>query len=72
MSEVLVLLLASSALCASLPLRTQAGLGVVGRQAAIEGAVESDYPKLAALYKQIHAHPEIAFSNRLGGYDRGL
>ncbi len=30
-------------------------------KAAIETSVESDYPKLDALYKDIHAHPEIAF-----------
>ena len=30
-------------------------------QAAIEKSVEADYPKLDALYKDIHAHPEIAF-----------
>ncbi|MFL6840794.1 MAG: peptidase dimerization domain-containing protein [Bradyrhizobium sp.] len=30
-------------------------------KAAIEALVEADYPKLDALYKDIHAHPEIAF-----------
>ena len=27
----------------------------------IEKSVEADYPKLDALYKDIHAHPEVAF-----------
>jgi amidohydrolase len=61
MTKVLVTLLASSALCASLPLRAQAELDVVRLKSAIERSVESDYPKLDALYKDIHAHPEIAF-----------
>jgi len=61
MTKVLVTLLASSALCASLPLRAQAELDVVSLKSAIERSVEGDYPKLDALYKDIHAHPEIAF-----------
>ena len=61
MTKVLVTLLASSALCASLPLRAQAELDVVSLKSAIERSVESDYPNLDALYKDIHAHPEIAF-----------
>jgi hippurate hydrolase len=36
-------------------------MDVVGLKAAIEKSVEADYPKLDALYKDIHAHPEIAF-----------
>jgi hypothetical protein len=35
---------------------------IVRGKAAIETSVEADYPKLDALYKEIHAHPEIAFS----------
>jgi metal-dependent amidase/aminoacylase/carboxypeptidase family protein len=27
----------------------------------MEGSVEGDYPKLDTLYRDIHAHPEIAF-----------
>jgi amidohydrolase len=54
-------LLASVALCASLPLQAHAEPDVVKLKAAIETSVESDYPKLDALYKDIHAHPEIAF-----------
>src|SRR5712671_5699090 len=61
MTKVLATLLASSALCASLPLRAQAELDVVSLKSAIERSVESAYPNLDALYKDIHAHPEIAF-----------
>src|SRR5215469_7881157 len=61
MTKVLVTLLASSALCTSLQLRARAELDVVSLKGAIERSVESDYPNLDALYKDIHAHPEIAF-----------
>src|SRR5215467_2554378 len=61
MAKVLVTLLASSALCTSLPLRAQAEFDVVSLKSAIERSVESDYPQLDALYKDIHAHPELAF-----------
>jgi amidohydrolase len=54
-------LLASVALCAAMPLAAHAEIDVVKMKAAIETSVESDYPKLDALYKDIHAHPEIAF-----------
>jgi len=54
-------LLASVALCAVTlsPARTE--IDVVRLKAAIEKSVEADYPKLDVLYKDIHAHPEIAF-----------
>ena len=61
MTRFLVTLLASAALCASLTLQAHAELDVAGLKSAIERSVESDYPKLDALYKDIHAHPEIAF-----------
>lgn len=51
----------ASIACASLPLQAHAELDVIKLKAAIETSVESDYPKLDALYKDIHAHPEIAF-----------
>jgi amidohydrolase len=54
-------LLTSVALCAATPLAAQAQLDVVKMKIAIETSVEADYPKLDALYKDIHAHPEIAF-----------
>src|SRR6202795_134908 len=61
MTRFLATLLASAALCASLPLQARAELDVVSLKSTIERSVESDYPKLDALYKNIHAHPEIAF-----------
>jgi hippurate hydrolase len=54
-------LLASAALCAATVLPVHAEMDVIGLKAAIEKSVETDYPKLDALYKDIHAHPEIAF-----------
>jgi amidohydrolase len=54
-------LLASVALCLTLPLPAHAELDVAGLKNAIETSVEADYPKLDVLYKDIHAHPEIAF-----------
>jgi amidohydrolase len=53
--------LLSAALCAATLLPAHAEMDVVGLKAAIEKSVEADYPKLDALYKDIHAHPEIAF-----------
>jgi hippurate hydrolase len=61
MTRFLATLLASAALYASLPLQARAELDVVSLKSTIERSVESDYPKLDALYKDIHAHPEIAF-----------
>ena len=61
MTRYLVPLLASVALCASLPRSAHAELDVPALKAKIETSLESDYPKLDALYKDIHTHPEIAF-----------
>jgi amidohydrolase len=61
MTKFLVTLLASAALYASLPLHAHAELDVVSLKNAIARSIESDYAKLEALYKDIHAHPEIAF-----------
>jgi amidohydrolase len=61
MNKIVLTLLASAALCASLPLRANAELDVAALKGAIEKSVEADYPKLDALYKDLHAHPEIAF-----------
>lgn len=61
MTRFLVTRLASAALCASLPLQAHAELDVVSLKSAIERSFESDYPALDALYKDVHAHPEIAF-----------
>jgi amidohydrolase len=40
---------------------TRAELDVANLKASIEASVEADYLKLDALYKDIHAHPEVAF-----------
>ena len=39
----------------------RAELDVAKLKASIESSVEADYPKLDALYKDLHAHPEVAF-----------
>src|SRR5882757_1537431 len=54
-------LLVSSALCVLTLWPAHAEIDVPALKAAIEKSVEADYPKLDALYKDIHAHPEIAF-----------
>ena len=61
MIRFLATLLASAALSTLLPLQARAELDVASLKSAIARSVESDYPKLDALYKDIHAHPEIAF-----------
>jgi hippurate hydrolase len=53
--------LVSAALCAATLLPVHAEMDVARLKAAIEASVEGDYPKLDALYKDIHAHPELAF-----------
>jgi hippurate hydrolase len=55
MTRFLATLLASAALSTLLPLQARAELDVVSLKSAIERSVESDYPKLDALYKDIHA-----------------
>jgi hippurate hydrolase len=54
-------LLTSAALCAATFSPAQAELDVIKLKTAIESSVESDYPSLDTLYKDIHAHPEVAF-----------
>jgi hippurate hydrolase len=61
MKKILTSLFTSIALCAVLPLQAHAERDVVKLKAAIATSLESDYPKLDALYKDIHAHPELAF-----------
>src|SRR6202051_479923 len=53
--------LVSAALYAASLLPVHAELDVSSLKAAIEASVEADYPKLDALYKDLHAHPELAF-----------
>src|SRR4051794_18449201 len=54
-------LLLSAALCGMAGLPARAGLDVPRLTAAIDASLEADYPKLDALYKDLHAHPELAF-----------
>ena len=61
MKKIVTSLFTSVALCAVLPPQAHAERDIIKLKAAIETSVESDYPKLDALYKDIHAHPEIAF-----------
>src|SRR3954451_6119152 len=61
MSRLVKPLLVSAALCAMTLLPARAEIDVARLKAAIEESVRDDYPKLDALYKDIHAHPEIAF-----------
>ena len=55
------LLFAAFTLGGMVALPVHAELDVVSLKQSIETAFESEYPKLDALYKDIHAHPELAF-----------
>src|SRR4051812_31849740 len=59
MTRSFSLLLASLALC--VPLSAHAEIDVTALKSAISVSLERDYPGLDALYKDLHAHPEIAF-----------
>jgi metal-dependent amidase/aminoacylase/carboxypeptidase family protein len=59
MTRSFSLLLASLALC--VPLSAHAEIDVNALKSAISVSLERDYPGLDALYKDLHAHPEIAF-----------
>ena len=61
MKHLVKSLLVSSALCAFTLWPAHAELDVPALKAAIEKSFEADYPKLDALYKDLHAHPELAF-----------
>jgi amidohydrolase len=73
-----IILLTSAALCAAVAFSpARAELDVIKLKAAIEKSVEADYPKLDALYKDIHAHPEVAYQEvktaaKLAAEMRGL
>jgi metal-dependent amidase/aminoacylase/carboxypeptidase family protein len=54
-------LLAAFALGGLVALPARAELDVASLKQSIETSFESEYPKLDALYKDIHAHPELAF-----------
>ena len=51
----------SAALFAASLLPAHAELDAIALKKAIETSIASDYPKLDALYKELHAHPELAF-----------
>jgi amidohydrolase len=53
--------IASAAICAAAHVPANAEMNINMLKAAIETSIEGDYPNLDALYKDIHAHPEIAF-----------
>ena len=62
MTKLTRTLLISTAFFAAVAMSpASAELDVVKLKASIETSVEADYPKLEALYKDIHAHPEVAF-----------
>jgi amidohydrolase len=61
MKHLFPALLVSAALGALLPAQIRAELDVSALKRTIASSVERDYPKLDALYKEIHAHPELAF-----------
>ncbi len=54
-------LAASAVLFAATLLPAHAQLDVVQLKRTIETSIANDYPKLDALYKELHAHPELAF-----------
>jgi hippurate hydrolase len=54
-------LLVSSALCVLTLWPVHAEIDVPALKAGIEKSFEADYPKLETLYKDLHAHPELAF-----------
>ena len=54
-------LLAAFALGSMLALPAQAEIDVASLKRSIDISLESDYPGLDVLYRDIHAHPELAF-----------
>lgn len=54
-------LTASAALFAASLLPAHAEIDVISVKKAIEASIASEYPRLDALYKELHAHPELAF-----------
>jgi hippurate hydrolase len=61
MKQFAKLLFVSAALCALSLGPARAEMDVPALKAAIEKSFEADYPKLDALYKDLHAYPELAF-----------
>src|SRR5499425_2856836 len=54
-------LLAAFAFGSMVAMPAHAEIDVASLKQSIEASFESEYPKLDALYKDIHAHPELAF-----------
>ena len=54
-------LAAAAALYAATLLPAYAELDAIQLKKTIETSIANDYPKLDALYKDIHAHPELGF-----------
>jgi hypothetical protein len=54
-------MLMSAGLCLAAMSQARAELDVAKLKTSIETSLEADYPKLEALYKDLHAHPEVAF-----------
>src|SRR6201996_2916321 len=61
MRRSLKALLASVAVCSLSLIPVHAELDVSKLKSSIQASLDSEYPALDALYKDIHAHPEIAF-----------
>ena len=61
MNRFVISLAASAALLSASLAPVHAELDVAGLKKAIAASIESSYPQLDALYKEIHAHPELAF-----------
>src|SRR3954462_14622448 len=61
MQHVTKSLLVAAALGVAALSPAHAEMDVARLKVAIEASVEADYPKLDALYKDLHAHPELAF-----------
>jgi amidohydrolase len=61
MTRSLKSLLASVAVCSLSLMPVHAELDVSKLKSSIQASLDSEYPALDALYKDIHAHPEIAF-----------
>src|SRR4051794_31082397 len=61
MKQIAKSFLLSAAISAASLLPAHAELDVAALKAGIEKSFEANYPALDALYKDIHAHPELAF-----------
>ena len=61
MSRLTTFSLRTVALSAAILVPVHAEIDVARLKTVVHSSVEADYPKLDALYKDIHAHPEIAF-----------